>query len=151
MVSIQFFNGIAIVNGNITIYGNNQYINGSFYANGAFSSNGNNTKYAFYRNTFIFADSFATGSGSAETDGNNPTYSLYSFSNALSFESNKIFTGGFFTDIVNDINIQNPKITFRHLTNPLTLADGVPLNLFIEFTGEGGTLGDGQILSTFPR
>lgn len=33
----------------------------------------------------------------------------------------------------------------------MTLADGVPLNLFIEFTGEGRTLGDGQVLSTFPR
>ena len=37
------------------------------------------------------------------------------------------------------------------LTTPLTLSDGTPLNLFIEISGTGGDLGDGQLLSTYPR
>lgn len=145
------FNGIAIVRDSITVYENDISINGAFYAGGSFISYGNNTTYAYSKNSFIFANSFTTGGAQSGTNDPNPTYKLYSFSNALNINSNKSFTGGFFTDIVNDINVKNALITFSHLTNPMTLADGVPLNLFIEFTGEGRTLGDGQVLSTFPR
>jgi len=144
------FNGIAIVRDSVTVTRNGVFINGSIYSGGAFIGT-NNTNYAYSKNSFIFADSFTTGGAQSGTNDPNPTYTLYTFSNALQFNSNKSFTGGFFTDIANDINVKNALITFRPLVTPLTLNDGVPLNLFIEISGSGGSLGEGQLLSTYPR
>ena len=140
------FNGIVFARDNITVNKpNGLSMDGSFYVGGSFIGH-NNTQYASEKNSFIFADSFS--SGGAQSGTNDPINTLYTFSNALTFNSNGSFTGGFFTDIQNDINVKNTSIKYRALTNPF---DGVPLNLFIEIPGTGGSVGEGQILSTYPR
>lgn len=142
------FNGIAIVRDNVTISGNNRQINGAIYAGGTWLG-ANQTKYGTSTPTFLFAHSITTGGGGNST-GNN----IYTFSNFLTFNSGGNYVGGLFTPIIDDTIRNNPKVTFQSIPQtwlPLDLTDGIPISLIIPFTGSGGSLGDGQLLSTYPR
>ncbi|MEF3693239.1 MAG: hypothetical protein V3569_03565, partial [Acholeplasmataceae bacterium] len=94
---------------------------------------------------FIFADTFNTG------DPLSSATSLYTFTNFLTFDSNKIYVGGLFTPIIDDALRNNSNVVFQHITTTLTLNDGVPLSLLILISGSGGNVGEGQLLSTYPR
>ena len=139
------FNGIAIVNGNVTISKNNLLIDGAIFASGSITA-ANGIEYGTLRPTFLYADSVITGGGASYAD------NLYTFSNALVVPNNQIFSGGFFSFTT---IIYKPTILFAPITEVLTIDSGMPLNLYVQFTGVsgggGGAIGEGQLLSTYPR
>lgn len=142
------FNGIAIVRDSVIVSGTNRQINGAIYAGGSWSGS-NQNRYGTQTPTFLFADTITTGQG-----GNASGTNLYTFSNFLNFNSGGTFTGGLFTPIIDDTIRNNPRVTFQSLPGvwlPLDLSDGIPIQLIIPFTGSGGGLGEGQLLSTYPR